>query len=302
MFTLIKRIFRSGWQSLTRNGGMIAANIFIMTMAISVITSLFLFKDVSQFLISSIQEKVDVSVYFKYETAEEDVLKVKEEINKIPEVKEVNYVPKEEALKRFTEKHGDNPILMESLAEVGINPFLASLGIKAFRAQQYEAVVSFLEKPQFNSLIEKIDYHERKPVIESIYSLTSNFDRAGIVFSIILALVAILVAFNTIRLSIYNSREEIKIQRLVGASNWFIRGPFLVQGAICGFFAALICLSLFALLTWGLNSKAEVLFPGLGLFGFFVSSFWLILLIQLLTGIILGIFSSLIAVKRYLRV
>ena len=90
MFVLIKRIFRSGWQGLTRDGGMIVANIFIMVMAISVITSLFLFKDISQFLISSIQEKVDVSVYFKYETAEEDVLKVKEAVASIPEVKEVS--------------------------------------------------------------------------------------------------------------------------------------------------------------------------------------------------------------------
>jgi len=302
MFTLIKRIFRSGWQSLTRDGGMIAANIFIMTMAISVITSLFLFKDISQFLISSIQEKVDVSVYFKYESSEEDVLKVKEEIGKIPEVKEVKYVSKEEALKKFTEKNRDNPVLMESLAVVGTNPFLASLGIKAFQANQYEAVVSFLEGPHFNNLIEKIDYYERKPVIEKIYGLTSNFNRAGIVFSIILVLIAILVAFNTVRLSIYNSREEIKIQRLVGASNWFIRGPFLAQGAICGFFAALICLLLFASLTWGLNSKTELLFPGLGLFAFFVSNFWLIFLIQIITGIGLGMISSLIAVKKYLKV
>jgi len=302
MTALIKRIFRSAWQSLTRDGGMIAANIFIMVLAISVITALFLFKDISQFLISSLEEKVDVSVYFKYESSEEDVLKVKEEIGKIPEVKEVKYVSKEEALKKFTEKHQDNPVLMESLAEVGVNPFLASLGIKAFQAHQYEAVVSFLERPHFNYLIEKIDYYERKPVIERIYGLTSSFNRAGIVFSIILALVAILVAFNTVRLSIYNWREEIKIQRLVGASNWFIRGPFLVQGAICGFFAALICLLLFALLTWGIDSKAELLFPGLGLFAFFVSNFWLILLIQLLSGIGLGVISSLIAVKKYLKV
>ena len=281
---------------------MVAANIFIMTMAIFVISSLFIFRDISRFLISSIQEKVDVSVYFKYEATEEDVLKVKREIAVIPEVKEVKYVSKEEALRRFTEKHGDNPVLMESLTEVGVNPFLASLGIKAFQANQYAAVVNFLEEPSFNYLIEKIDYHERKPVIERIYVLTSGFNKAGIVFSIILAFIAVLVAFNTVRLSIYNSCEEIKIQRLVGASNRFIRGPFLVQGAICGFFAALICLLLFVLLTWGLNSKAEILFPGLGLFAFFVSNFWLIFSIQLLTGIILGIFSSFIAVKKYLKV
>jgi len=287
---------------MTRDGGMIIANIFIMAIAISVITSLFLFRDISQFVIQSLQEKVDVSVYFKYEAAEEDVIRVKEAIASIPEVKEVNYVSRQEALEKFTEKHGSDPVLMESLTEVGTNPFLASLGIKAFQAYQYEAVVGFLESPQYDYLIEKIDYYERKPVIESIYSLTSNFNKAGIAFSVIFVLIAILVAFNAIRLSIYNSREEIKIQKLVGASNWFVRGPFLAQGTICGFFAAIFCFLLFILLTWGLDSKAELLFPGLGLFSLFTVNIWMILLIQLASGIVLGILSSLIAVRRYLRV
>lgn len=287
---------------MTRDGGMVIANIFIMAMAISVITSLFLFRDISQFVIQGLQEKVDVSVYFKYEVAEEDAIRVKEAVSSIPEVKEVNYVSKQEAFERFTEKHGNNPVLMESLTEIGANPFLASLGIKAFQAYQYEAVVSFLESPQYDYLIEKIDYHERKPVIESIYSLTSNFNKAGIAFSLVFILIAVLVAFNAVRLSIYNSREEIKIQKLVGASNWFVRGPFLAQGAICGFFAAILCFLLFTLLTWGLDSKAELLFPGLGLFSFFTASIWMILLIQLASGIVLGVLSSLIAVRRYLKV
>jgi len=302
MFVSIKRMFLAGWQGLARDGGMIVANVFIMTMAISVISSLFLFKDISRFLIGSIEEKVDVSIYFKAEAAEEDILKVREEIAEIPEIREINYVSKEEALEKFTLKHGNNPVLMDSLAEVGINPFLASLGVKAFQAYQYEAVVSFLESPSYDGLIEKVDYYERKPVIERIYVLTSNFNKAGVAFSVILILLAALVAFNTIRLSIYNSREEIKIQRLVGAANWFIRGPFVIQGIICGFFAALICLFLFASLTWGLDSKAEFLFPGLGLFAFFIANFWLIFLIQLLSGLILGVISSFIAVKKYLKV
>ena len=302
MFILIKRIFRSGWQGLRRNGGMITANIFVITMAIFVVTSLFFFRDISRFLISSIEEKADISVYFKDEAEEEDILKIKEEVFGIPEVKEVRYVSKEEALRRFTEKRKKDPRSMEALVYVGKNPFLASLGIKAFQADQYITVVNFLENFHFNYLIEKHDYYERELVIQRIFSLTSTFNKAGIVFSILLALIAVLVTFNTVRLSIYNSREEIKVQRLVGASNWFIRGPFLVQGAIYGFFAVLICLSLFALLSWGLDAKAELLMPGFGLFSFFVSNFWLILLIQLLSGISLGALSSLIAVRKHLEV
>lgn len=304
MFTLIKRIIKSGWASFSRDGGLIVANIFILALTISVATSLFLFKDVSQYIISAIQEKVDVSVYFKFEAQEENILKIKEEIKEIPEVKEVKYISKEEALEIFTERHKANPVLMESLEEVGVNPFLASLNIKAFNASQYQAIANFLEGTRggFEDIIEKVDYHQRKPVIERIFSLTSNLNMAGIIFSIILAIVTILVAFNTIRLAIYNSREEIKIQRLVGASNWFIRGPFLVQGTISGFSAAILCLLLFTLITWGSSSNLETLFPGLNLFNLFMNNFWLIFFIQLVTGVGLGIVSSSIAIRRYLEV
>jgi cell division transport system permease protein len=302
MFTSLKRIFHSGWLNFSRDGGLVIANISILVMAISVITSLFIFRDVSQFLISSLREKVDISVYFKSEAPEEDILEAKKEIAEIPEVKEVEYVSPAKALEKFKERHKDNPVLMESLAEVGVNPFLASLNIRAFQAQQYQKITNFLEGSNFENIIEKVDYYQRKPVIERIFSLTSNLNMIGISLSIILAIIAILVAFNTIRLAIYNSREEIKIQRLVGASNWFIRGPFLVQGAIAGFSAFLISLLLFTLVCWIFGSRVEILFPGLNLFTFFIANFWIILLIQLVTGVGLGIVSSLIATKRYLEV
>ncbi len=302
MITLAKRIFRAGWQGLTRDGGMMVANVFIMTMAISVVTSLFIFKDISRFVIANIQEKVDVSVYFKYDTTEEDILDAKEIIAELPEVTEITYISRDDALEKFVYTHKDNPVLMESLAEVGTNPFLASLGIRAAQASQYEAVVYYLENSNLNYLIEKIDYYQRKPVIERIYNLSSSFNRIGLILSLLLMMAAVLVAFNAVRLSIYNSREEIKIQKLVGASNWFVRGPFLVQGAICGFFAALISLLLFTLLAFGFNSQAAVLFPDLKLFTFFMGSFWMILFVQLLTGVVLGVVSGLVAVRRYLKV
>jgi len=302
MFTLIKRIFSLGWRDLTRDGSMLAVNVFIMFTVVSVITSLFLLKDISQILIATIQDKVDVSIYFNSDVSEEDILKVKEEIARLPEVKGVDYVSKEEALKRFTEKYQGNPVLLEALSEVGINPFLPSLGVKAFQAQQYEAITKFLNNSPFSNLIKKIDYYERKSVIERIYTLLAVFNKAGIVLFIVLTLIAVLVAFNTIRLAIYNSREEIKIQRLVGASNWFIKGPFLVQGAISGLIAALLCLLFFTLLTLALNKEIAYLFSGFGLFHFFLERFWLVVLIQISTGIGLSIISAYWAVKKYLKI
>ena len=302
MFIILKRVFKSAWLNFTRDGELSMATIFIILVAIALATSLFLLKDISQVLISSLREKADISVYFKEETREEEILDVKEEISKLPEIMEVKYISKNQALESFTERHREDPVLIESLEEVGENPFLAALNIKAWEASQYGVISRFLEHPSFENLIEKVDYYQRKPVIEKIFSLTSMANKAGIFLAAILVVVAVLVTFNTIRLAIYNSREEIKIQRLVGAGNWFIRGPFLVQGLISGFFAALICLLIFSTISWFISPRIEFFFPGFNLFSLFAKNLWTLFLIQLIGGILLGIISSALAIRRYLRV
>lgn len=302
MFTSLRRVIKSGWQSFFRDGGLSIATVFILLLTITLATSLFLFHGLSQFLISSVEEKADISVYFKEEVSKSDIFEFREELTKISEVKEVEYISQERALADFTERHKDNPILMASLTEVGRNPFLASLNIMASEPGQYQAIADFLGGSDFTDLIEKVDYYERKSVIERIFSLTSTINRSFLFLSVILSLVAILVTFNTIRLAIYNSREEIKIQRLVGAGSWFIRGPFLVQGVLAGILAALICLLVFGLIIWGLSPKIETFFTDLDILQFFVNNLWQIILIQFSTGILLGVISSFLATRRYLKV
>lgn len=302
MFSSIKRIIKSGWINFRRQTGASLATCFIMVLTISLITSLFIFQKTSQFLISSLEEKIDISVYFKEYSEEEDILRVKDKLSGIPEVKEIKYISKEEALEKFTQRHKEDKILIESLREIGLNPFVASLSIKAFNASQYGQISQILENSNFQDIIDKVDYYERKTVIERIFSITSNLNRAGIFFSLILGLIAILVTFNTIRLTIYNSREEIKIMRLVGASNWFIRGPFLVQGALAGIFAVLITLLILAPSFYFLSPKIEILFPGLNIYSYFSNNFLIILSIQFIFGIGMGIIPSLVAIRKYLEV
>lgn len=302
MLITFKRILKLGWLNFTRDGVISVATIFILVMAIFLGSTLFLLKEVSQFLILALKEKIDISVYFKENSSQEDILKAKEEISKIPEVKKVEYISREMAFQNFVERHKDEPFLMEALKEVGGNPFLAALNIKASEVGQYEKIVQFLKNPSFEDLIEKIDYHQRKPIIERLFSLTSFGQKTGIFLSFTLMILAILVTFNTIRLAILNLAEEIKIQRIVGASNWFIRGPFLVQGAISGIFAALISFLIFNLVFWILTPKIEILFPGLNLFNLLTKNLKFLIPLQIFTGIGLGVISSLIAIRKYLKV
>ncbi len=302
MIVAFKRIIKSGWQGFFRDGHLALATIFILAMTVILIVSFFFMKDIGRVLISSLREKVDISVYFKDGTSEDNILKAEEEILQLIEVKEVKYVSAEEALANFIEKNKDDLVLMESLQEVGGNPFLASLGIKSQQASQYEAISAFLSKSDFRDSIEKIDYFQRKSAIDKIFSVASLAEKFGISLAVILTIVAVLVTFNTIRLTIYNQREEIKIQRLVGASNGFIQGPFIFEGVVLGTAAALISLIVFSLTCWILAPKATVLLSDINIFQLFVQSFWSLLLIQLITGVGLGVFSSLIAIRKYLKV
>lgn len=301
MIASLKRIIKAGWIGFSRNRALSIATIFIMVMIICLATSLVLLQGVAGFLITDLQEKIDISVYFKEDSPEQDILRVKEEVSKIPEVKSVEYISKEECLNRFSQKHKQDPLLMDSLQELGLNPFLPALNIRAWQASQYAAVVSFLEKDSFESIIEKIDYYERKPIIERLFKVTSDVNKAGVIFSIVLASVAVLVAFNTIRLAIYSSREEISVMRLVGASNWFIRGPFIAQGVIVGLISIIISLLAFILSCYFLTPKIQTIIPGFNLFSYFSSQLSTIFYVQLATGIGLGIISSVIAIRKYLE-
>lgn len=299
--TLLIRIIKSGWMDFKRNSGLSVAAIFIMVLAISMATSLFLFRESSQILTKNIEEKLDMYVYFNDELSSDEILAIQKELSGVSGIKDVVYISKDEALQKFVLKHRDDQSIMESLRELGKNPLLSSINIQAWEASQYAAISNFLTNSDFSSLISKIDYQQKKPAIERLASISSGINNAGIIANIILALAAILVAFNTVRLAIYNSREEIETMRLVGASNNFIRGPFLVQGVIVGFLSAVIALLIFGVGLLFLNSGLKLLLSGFNLFGYFISNLPVIFLTQLAFGIGLGVISSHLAIRKYLR-
>lgn len=302
MLVALRRIIHSGWLSFKRQTALSFATISIMVMAIFLITSLFLLHGMTRFLIADLQDRVDISVYFKKDSSEEDILKVKAELSENPEIKNVDYVSREEALEKFIARHEEDPVLIESLVELGENPLLASLNIKAWQINQYAAISNFLEKGPYQDLIEKVDYYRNKEVIERISEISSSINLAGIIFSFILGFIAIVVAFNTTRLAIYSSREEISIMRLVGASSWFVRGPFIVQGVIVGIVATFLTALIFTIGIFFFSSRIDLFIPGFSLLGYFKANFFTLLFIQLVTGVGLGVISSWIAVKRYLEV
>jgi len=302
MWVSIKRIIKIGLREFSRNIGLSVATLLIMIMVISLTTMLFILNPVSKKIISDVQDKVDVSVYFTEEATDEEITNVQLEISKLAEVKEISYISRDQALEIFIENHKDDALLIESLTELGYNPFSPSLSIKAWEPSQYSEVANLLESESYRGIIDKVDYNQRKEVIEKMFSLTKIINGVGLFFSIIFAIIAILIAFNTTRIAIHSSKEEISVMRLVGASNSFIRGPFLVQGAIIGTIAAIITFIVTLILSYTFDSKIRMLAPEISIFRIFTSRIFLLFLIQLATGVGLGVISSCIAIRKYLKV
>jgi len=272
-----------------------------MIIAIFVFTGLLLSNVLTDKLIRSIQDKVDVSVYLNKDITESDIVLIKQELLKMSEVTMVEYVSKDDALNQFRERHKNDPLIIESLEELGENPLQAILNVKAATPDSYKKIAEFLEQDKYKDMIEKVNYRQNEAIISKVFQISDAMKKTGIVLSIILALIAGLVAFNTIRLAIYSAREEISVMRLVGASNWFIRGPFLLQGIISGTAAALINWIVFFGVTWRISPQINNFLPGSDIFHYYQTNLFQMLLILLATGIALGAFSSYIAIRRYLR-
>ena len=296
-----QRVLRSGWEKFSRDKSSSGAALFVMIIVMSVATMLFFLQGMASFMIAGLQESVDISTYLKNTATQEEVAQLKEELESMPEVKEVKYVSKEQALESFVETHKQDEVILESLEIVGQNPLLASLNIKAFSVSQYPAISKFLEDTPLASIISDVDYFDRAPVIDKLSTLTAGIQSAVLLVTLFAGFVAVLVVFNTIRLTIYSSRDEIEIMRLVGASNWFIRGPFIIQGMIVGVLATLITTLLFFPLTLFVGIKLQTFVSGFDLFAYFADNLFLILLLQLTAGIGLGVVSSLIAIRKYLK-
>jgi len=304
MLTNFKRIFNFAINDFKRNKGISIAAVFVLTITIMLISGLFFFQGMASYLTNQIQNKIDITAYFNDGTEEQDILNVKDEILKMSSnIKNIDYVSKEQALISFNERHKDNLVLAQALEEVGNNPFLPSLNITTNGdPAQYEQIANILQTSDFSKLVNKVDFSQKKNTIEQVYSITSNINIFGIISGILLVIVAILVVFNTIKLAIDNSREEINTMKVVGASNWFIRGPFMIQGIIYGVIAFLICFSVSGIFAYLLSSKVGVMLPGFDMFGYFLTNWWIFILIQLGFGIGVGAISALIVVKKYLEI
>ncbi len=301
MFTNLIRVIKYGLQNFRRNAWLSTATVMVMVLALVVFLGLNVFNVMTKTIITSIEDKIDVSVFFKSTTAEDDILRIQSNLQGLPEVKSVDYISKDQALQIFKDTHANDPTISQAINQLTDNPLLASLNIKAKDSTQYAAIADYLNNDSIAPFVEKVSYSQNATIIDRLNKILSTAEQGGWGLTIFMSLMAILITFNTIRLAIYSNRESINIMRLVGGSNFFTRGPFLVEGVLYGIFSALISLVIAAPIVYFISPYLNVLVPELSLWGYFLSSIVVLLAYQLIYGIALGIVSSFFAIGKYLK-
>jgi cell division transport system permease protein len=303
--TKLNRIIKAGFINFKRSGLISWAAVLVVTITLSFITAIILLQAVLNFSLDQIKNKVDVTIYFNVGVPEEQVLALKQSIEKLPEVSNVAYVSANDALQAFRDRHsGDYPTI-QALDELGSNPLGAYLNVKAKEVSQYESIANYLKSDDAlalnsASIIDKVDYNQNKLVIEKLNAIILGAQKLGFLVTLLLIFISIIITFNTIRLTIFISKEEIGVMRLVGASKTRVRGPFMVEGAIYGIIAAIITIVLFWPVTVWLGRNMTD-FLGFNMYDYYVSNFFQIFTMILLSGVLLGMFSSFLATRRYLN-
>jgi cell division transport system permease protein len=306
-WTNLKRITRTGFFNFWRNGTVSLASVLIMMVTLTVIGFLIFSGAILNTSLDELRNKVDVSVTFVPTANETDVLAIKNSLERLPEVSMVTYTSREDALQGFKERHAGNQSILSALDELGNNPLGATLNIKSKDPAQYEGIANFLQSDKTLSasgvsIVDQINYFQNKVAIDKLSGIIHSSRSLGLAITLFFMVVSILIAFNTIRLTIYIARDEISVMRLVGASTTFIQGPFVVVGVIYGLVAGLISLLLFLPITYWLGGVTQNFFIGLNIFSYYIHNFIQIFFIIIFSGVLLGAASSFLAIRKYLKV
>lgn len=300
-----KRVVRYGVAGFVRNGFVSLAAVLIMTITLFVVAGIVISGAALGATLKQISEKVDVTVYFLPAATESQVGDIRRSLEALPEVREVQYESPEEALTQFRERHKDDQTQLQALDLLGENPFGPALEIQAKDTAQYEAIAEFVRGQQESgqgagAVIDRVNFYQNKTAIDRLTDIIETSRTLGFVIAIILAGASVLISFNTIRLAIYTSRDEIGVMNLVGAGHWYVRGPFMIAGLLYGAISGIVVLLLlYPLLAW-MGPGSERFLGEFNVFTYFTSNFLLLFAVVMLSGVALGALSSYLAVRRYL--
>lgn len=303
---VLERITKAGCINFMRNAWLSAAAIAVMVITLTIVLFSVIARATFNNTIAQINDKIDVSVYLVDTITPEQKDNLVNQVKQLSTVRSVVYISKDQALESYKEENKENLDLLLAISQTD-NPLPASLKIKPVDPNNLGELKDFLDKPENVALqSDETSYSgDRKEAIDKISNATSFFQKAGFISIIIFTVISMLIIFNTIRMAIFNRRDELNIMRLLGASTWFIRGPFIVETMLYGLIAAvisvLICNALFSLSSTTFEASSLGLLDISYANEYFMQHYWKILTAQIGIGIVIGAASSFFATRRYLK-
>lgn len=296
------RIIKFALQDIARNLGLSSMTVLILILMLLSVNTLIIINVLTGEAIKSIKEQIDVSIFFQPESTAKQIEEVKKYVSAFPEVREMIYFTPEQVLSQFREQHKDNAEVLASLDELGDNPLGATLIVKTREPRDYEKIVKALAVPEYENIIEAKTFGDTEKAIARIQAVTSQVEKFTAGISVLFAFIAFLIIFNTIRVAIYTQRVEITIKKLVGASNWFVRGPYLIEALVFTCASVLLSAGMVYLGLRMLDPYIAVIFGRAGvLTNYYFSHTILLLSAQFCGVLLLTVLSSLLAMRRHLR-
>jgi len=304
------RMLRYGANNFTRNAWLTTAATAVMTITLLIIFTTFVARQVLASTVDELQQKIDISIYLKNDIKDDEVKTVIKKFEGDSNVTSVRYINIDEAKETYIEQNKPSAEQLQAISELPVTPFFPSLRVVvkdpndtaslANIVAHDEAVKEALHPdpkraPSFSG--------EKKKVIETISRWTAFAERGGLIAAVVFIAISMLIIFNTIRMAIFNRREEIQMMKLIGADKQFIRGPFVVEAVMYGFIAALVATGLGYMLLYSaegpLSSYGIAISPIRDTFTLFAP---LVLAVMIFIGALIGTISSRLAVRRYLKV
>jgi cell division transport system permease protein len=305
-FISFERVLKAGAVNFFRNISLSIAATAVMVVTLTIVLFSVIANATFNNTIAQINDKIDVSVYLKDEVTEEQRDKFINQLKSQPSIKEVKYISKDDALEQYRADNQENLDLLLAVSQTD-NPLPATIKIKPTNPSLINDIKNVVETPENKDLqSDETSYSgDRKEAIDKISAATSFFRKAVFIGVVTFAVISMLIIFNTIQMAIFNRRDELTIMRLLGASTWFIKGPFIVETMLYGVLAAVIsvslCNALFVVQSQAFDASTLGLLDIQYANSYFADNFWLFLGIQLLAGMSIGALSALIATKKYLR-
>ncbi|MBI2984566.1 MAG: ABC transporter permease [Candidatus Kerfeldbacteria bacterium] len=300
------RMIVFGVQTFWRNIWLSLVTVLIVTLNLFLMSVVLGLNVVGQQTLTAVKERVNLSVYFTATTSEDRVETVRQELLARPEVESVDLISRAERLELLRRSQGQSNLINAAIEALGENPLGAGLIVTAKTLDGYNAIARFLQSDRYETIIEDTgrEFETNQTVINRLTLIVGRIQGASLWLTLLFGLIAVLMVFNAIRVTIYAHREEIGIMKLVGASDAFVRGPFVVTSLLYGLLASLFTTIIFVPILTITNPFFSQFFAGydVNILGYVQQHLWQILGLEVVVGCGLSVLSSLFAIGRYLRV